>query len=62
MFHGRTLTGRTLADAGGNIGVCDATPGSAWQRGGKSPKGCPRIGYKGIGFLAVGSILQRPSS
>jgi hypothetical protein len=26
---------------------------TAWQRGGKSPKGRPRIGYKGIGFLAV---------
>ena len=26
---------------------------SAWQRGGKSPKVRPRIGYKGIGFLAV---------
>jgi len=26
---------------------------SAWQRGGKSVGGRPRIGYKGIGFLAV---------
>jgi Histidine kinase-, DNA gyrase B-, and HSP90-like ATPase len=26
---------------------------TAWQRGGKSPKGRSRIGYKGIGFLAV---------
>ena len=26
---------------------------TAWQHGGKSPKGRPRIGYKGIGFLAV---------
>lgn len=26
---------------------------TAWLRGGKSPKGRPRIGYKGIGFLAV---------
>lgn len=27
--------------------------GTAWLRGGKSPGGRPRIGYKGIGFLAV---------
>src|SRR4051812_60679 len=26
---------------------------TAWLRGGKSPGGRPRIGYKGIGFLAV---------
>jgi hypothetical protein len=26
---------------------------TAWRRGGKSPKGRLRIGYKGIGFLAV---------
>jgi hypothetical protein len=26
---------------------------TAWLRGGKSPRGRPRIGYKGIGFLAV---------
>jgi len=26
---------------------------TAWLRGGKSPSGRPRIGYKGIGFLAV---------
>src|SRR2546421_10566568 len=26
---------------------------TAWLRGGKKPGGSPRIGYKGIGFLAV---------
>src|SRR2546426_11972458 len=32
---------------------------TAWQNQGKSPGGRPRIGYKGIGFLAVARYCSR---